>query len=215
MRRRRRDLGLEPDAEARVREVERDLVNRPTESILAFDQDGRLAWRKDGRGKASLKLTEADVAQLADRVVTHNHPPTLCVQRDGEQYLQYRVGGSLSPADVKVAIRRNVAEMRVVTRNVVDGRERVVVYRLKRPPGGWPAGWKADDFVQGVDRFSTAIRNILEARVQAGKARLCEVSAQALHEAWERRSPEYGVEYHAAVLEGAGGRGRSRRRGTR
>jgi SPP1 gp7 family putative phage head morphogenesis protein len=95
---------------------ERKYVNKNREYGAIFDPDGNLLMHKKGK-KSSVPLENSDINLLKDNIFTHNHPSN----------------GSFSFADVSVAMKYDVAEMRAAGEG---GR----TYVMQRPASGWPSG---------------------------------------------------------------------------
>jgi hypothetical protein len=104
---------IDLSAENLIRIKEEEIMLLPLEEAIVFDSDGNEVFRKRG-DENSVAFTKEEVAQFKDRVFTHNHPEL----------------GSLSSADLSLAVKADVAEMRAID---IDGN----LYSLKRPPNGW------------------------------------------------------------------------------
>ena len=84
------------------------------EHAFVFSREGELLFEKASGSRSWIVFDAAEAALLKDAVMTHNHPG----------------GRAFSEADVSLAIRLKVAEMRVVTST-----SRFV---LLPPENGWP-----------------------------------------------------------------------------
>ena len=172
-------LDAAPEAEVAIRAIEREIATKATERAYVFDPDGKLVFKKIGRGKASIKFDEDDVKFFPDRILTHNHPPTTFAERRGEDYVWYKSGASLSPKDAFVAAKRNMAEVRAVTQVSVNGKPVTIVYRLERPPDGWPPPWKLEDDANAV---SQRVMHHLVAEQRAGRRTREDIATAVMHE---------------------------------
>lgn len=202
-------LAAAPEAEVAIRAIEREIAAKPTERAYVFDPDGKLVFKKIGKGKASIKFNEEEVAFFPDRILTHNHPPNNFAIPEGDGFRFYKSGASLSPKDVFVAAKRNMAEVRAVTKVSVNGKPVTMVYRIERPPGGWPPPWKIEDEAEAA---STRIKYDLIADQRAGRRTAEEVSTAVMHETWLEVAPKLGLKYDFAALDGAPLPRRRRRR---
>lgn len=115
------------DLESLVRAHEDVIVKRTqNEAAVAIDSKGRTVLSKIGKA-TSVEFRAGEIEKLKGTIFTHNHPSAYQYAISDPR----RDGNSLSPADVAVAIRWNVAEMRAVSAG----------YRHSLRPG--PAGWPA------------------------------------------------------------------------
>lgn len=107
-----------------------EAINMPrdTERVVVFDENGKVLGANTGReGEVEVPYN----VNLRNTVVTHNHPTAEGRRRYGDN-LATRVGSTLSPADVGLAVSRDVKEIRATTKGGY-------LYSLKRPAGGWGA----------------------------------------------------------------------------
>lgn len=93
--------------------VEKEIAHDDFETAAVFASDGTLLLRKAGE-RAAVRFTQQEALRMIDAAVfTHNHP------RDT----------SFSLADVDLAWRLRIREIRVVTQSFL--------YRLRPSVGGW------------------------------------------------------------------------------
>lgn len=90
---------LEPEAMARVHQAEKGTEAQNFETAVAFDDDGNVAFRKDGEAN-QVRFTLAEVEKVKGKVFTHNHPN----------------GTSLSPEDVSFLYLHDLKEIRAIGR---------------------------------------------------------------------------------------------------
>lgn len=93
-----------------VLKAEGEIKDQKNETIVIFNDDGTVAFRKDG---TRMGVTY-DGRKSTDKVVTHNHPGP---------------DAPFSSTDLKTAVEMNQKEIRAVSRNYT--------YSMKRPKGGW------------------------------------------------------------------------------
>lgn len=103
-------------------------IPRDTERVVVFDENGKVLGANTGREG---EVAVPDNVSLRNTIVTHNHPTAEARRRYGDN-LATRVGSTLSPADVSLAVSRDVKEIRATTKGGY-------IYSLKRPAGGWGA----------------------------------------------------------------------------
>jgi hypothetical protein len=111
-----------PKAQVPIDEWERGAILNKHESAALYDLAGNLIFEKKG-GAKQVKFSFGEVSLMKDAVLTHNHPNAL----------------ALSQADIRVAVRYNLAEIRAVGA-FTDGSGKVIArteFSLKRPEGGW------------------------------------------------------------------------------
>lgn len=102
--------------------IESTIRNNEFESRAIIDAKGNILSYDRG-DKKQVGNTLADIYNMRDNVVTHNHP--------AEFGGNYKVGGSLSADDITLAVFANAKEMRAVSGQYI--------YSLKRPKVGWGA----------------------------------------------------------------------------
>lgn len=147
------------------------LAAQDTERSLTINMDGR----RVGRGEGNLFETTAFIPadQAVDCIVTHNHP----------------LGLTFSPTDLQTTIRSGIYEMRAV---FFDG-DRLNVYRVQRPPMGWPS---LDRLAATLDRWQATDaylrrRDIGWSERDRQHEWMNRVAAHlALRYSWERGAPD-------------------------
>lgn len=196
-------LAAPPLLEPMIQAKERELVKWKQERGVLFDKHGRIVLQKKGT-KHKLSFDDDDLALFPDRYLTHNHPGETFSK--GDQV--FTSGGSLSPADVYVAAKRNLAEVRAVTVISVDGRPKTIVYRIERPAGGWPEGWRIKDEAEAA---SARLKWSIEKEYRDGKRSYENTATVVMHETWLEVAPKLGLKYSFDLLDGAPLRRRRRR----
>ena len=93
-----------------VLKAESEIKNQTNETVVIFNDDGSVAFRKDG---TRMGVTY-DGRKSTDKVMTHNHPGP---------------DAPFSSSDLRDAVKFNQKEVRAVSRNYT--------YSMKRPQGGW------------------------------------------------------------------------------
>lgn len=93
-----------------VLKAEGEIKNQTNETVVIFNDDGSVAFRKDG---TRMGVTY-DGRKSTDKVMTHNHPGP---------------DAPFSSSDLRDAVKFNQKEVRAVSRNYT--------YSMKRPQGGW------------------------------------------------------------------------------
>lgn len=146
-------------------------VDEPKEHAYCLGSDGYVLLNKSGTSK-EVSITAGELAYLKDGHFTHNHP----------------MGNSLSVQDLNVAIAGNVATMRAVGRDKIDGK--VYVYSFTRPETGWPIFLA--DTVAGKD---AAVEAILGKQVRDGTLSPRDASLSHAHERWMRVQKDVDIGY--------------------
>lgn len=189
-------LAAPPFLEPMIQAKERELVKWKQERGVLFDKHGRVVLQKKGT-KHRLSFDEDDLRLFPDWYLTHNHPGETFKKGDRE----FTSGGSLSPADVAVAAKHNLAEVRAVTTMTIDGHPKTVVYRIERPEGGWPESWRIRDDAEAA---SMRLKRSIEREYREGKRSYENTATVVMHETWLEVAPKLGLKYDWAVLDGAG-----------
>lgn len=150
-----------------VRSAESKIATRKTEKAIAVNQDGEIIFEKVG-GKSSVSFTNEEVAKFTGNIVTHNHPS----------------GSSFSWADISLASRYDMAEMRAV------GRE----YEHSMKPGesGWPAISDLKATFEDADR---QVRDKNWVAIAAGEMTIDEANKNHWHEVWTIVSRALDLKY--------------------
>jgi SPP1 gp7 family putative phage head morphogenesis protein len=159
-------------------------MNKSFETAVLFDANGKEFFRKKG-GKSKVGFTADELQLFRDSVFTHNHPA-------GWGYPEgslMRVGNSFSNADVLVAAKYNVSEVRAVTP--------YYTFVMKRPKNGWPETDKIRAvFVSensGVKKYMMGLIN--KAEQNHHRKTLERASALHFHLVWKRACKKLGIEY--------------------
>lgn len=134
--------------------IEAKIRNMKTERVYAFDKNG-MEITHTINGQKDRATLSAKNGQLKDSVITHNHPNV------HGNTIAGRVGTTLSYQDVSMAIRRNIKEMRVVTKEYT--------YSLKRKTSNW--GVNSNDFVSSYNKEMRSWADKYKVRERADKLR--------------------------------------------
>jgi hypothetical protein len=105
--------------------TEKDLVLADFETAVVWNKDGNVVLKKAG-GKRSVEFTIPECETFKDCIFTHNHPSGLNYARNEFG----SIGNSFSNADLFMAAKWDVAEIRACTQRAT--------FVIKRPPEGWP-----------------------------------------------------------------------------
>jgi SPP1 gp7 family putative phage head morphogenesis protein len=147
--------------------TERRIMLNKTESAHIFTNEDTLLFSRKGT-RTEVAFSGADVAQMKDTILTHNHP----------------LGTAFSYADIQLAFSGDLTEIRAIGR-AADGTD--VLYRLRRPA----AGWSSDELPHIVAAYKTVWRRLeAEARadVQAGRKTVEQVRTEHNHQVMLRLS---------------------------
>jgi hypothetical protein len=157
---------------SRLAAKERKLSKRQRyEEAVVFAANGEEMFTVKG-GRWTVDFSN-HVGELADRIVTHNHPND---------------GGSFSVEDVAFAIRWNLAEFRAV-----DAVRQRWVYILRRPMDGWPTR-----DARALEQLERAASNLIqEVTSELRTAGLAEpdIRYKRMHKVWQRYADHYSLQY--------------------
>lgn len=135
-----------------LQRTEQGIRHNTTESAHVFDANGNKLFSTQG-DHDRVAFTNAQAAQMKNATLTHNHPGT----KGGNGLEQ---GFGLSDADIKMAYRRDMQEIRAVR---PDGE----TYVLRRPAGGW--GVTDEQFEVGYNEERQAVMQDILKKKAAGE----------------------------------------------
>ena len=159
--------------------------NKSFETAVAFDKDGNEVFRKKG-GKTSVAFTQDEVSMFKNTVFTHNHPRGW----ENPENSIGRVGSSFSPADIKVAIAADMAEIRACGP--------VFTFIMKRPKDGWPMSEAEFLKIQRKIDYDMQdeIGSLISKSDRAHKDKVIErANAIHYHLVWKKFCQLHGIEY--------------------
>jgi hypothetical protein len=165
------DLSRGREHRAYLDQVETLIRGLPNEHAFAFDRSGRTVIDHGSGLQHNVHFTPDELRALASATLTHNHPK----------------GVSFSPADVRVAARYQLAEMRAA-----GSRYR---YSLRPPKGGWNEHFYQTRVLPSYERHDAPITRHWTARVQRGEVSLGEAETQVLHDIWTAVAKDTGMRY--------------------
>jgi hypothetical protein len=165
----------------------RDQQRRGLERVGIIAPSGDMILLREGSASV-VEFARAELAMLRDATITHNHPK----------------GTSLSPEDVRLAIRGGAKEIRAVGH--------AYGYRIA-PRGAWPSeadvgGWMATAETEVRQRFQAAIQAAAQdpgRRVGAVDAMIARANFHHWHEVWSRvaLASRGALEYERFVIDAA------------
>lgn len=158
---------IQHEVETRIRQL------ATHEEAYAF-KDGVQVLAKGG-GAADVQFTDAELAQMKDAILTHNHPRGL---RDGLP------SNSFSGADWFTGTGADVAEIRAVAYDFT--------YSVTRPAGGWPS---REAMQSAYNRADAGTKGDFWPRISNGTMTKAEASATHFHEVALRMARELGLDY--------------------
>lgn len=144
-------------------------ISDPEWGIGINAQTGLELFRQTTNEKYRVAFTRSQLVQLGDNVLTHNHPS----------------GASFSGADIALAVRWNLAEIRAV-----DAAQQRYVYSMRRPGPGWDPNLPA----QLGDLLEEAV-DAAERRLRAAGLSELDVAVTRFHEAWLQVAGRLGLQY--------------------
>ena len=120
------DRGLNRQEAYTVNRVESQIRNRKTEKGYVIGPDGKVIGESIKSSANSARFRVADLKK--DSIVTHNHP-TEGANSGLYGTMAGRIGVPFSPADISMAVKNDIKEVRAVTPTYT--------WSLRRPKGGW------------------------------------------------------------------------------
>jgi hypothetical protein len=164
--------------------AEDKIRNLPYERAVCIDPvTGKEIFNTGGRGdKTSIRLTDEEVKQLKDTILTHNHPnPGFDSDHPAAK------GFSFSYADVRAACYNEVTEIRACSAG----------YNHSLKPG--KEGWNKSYYLKKVEpaylRHDEAVYEEFVDKIIRGKMSQAEADAEFSHEVMVRTSKELGLKY--------------------
>jgi hypothetical protein len=153
-----------------VAAVEEEIADNDFETAAVFAGDGALLLRKTGE-RAAIRFTRQEVLQMIDAAVfTHNHPRNT----------------SFSLADIDLAWRLRIGEVRVVSRNFL--------YRLQPPVGGWrQIEWQSIE--ESVNEVREQVVQEFQAALRSGRMTEAEADLHGWHTIWLRVARRLSLSY--------------------
>ncbi len=155
--------------EDRHRKIEGELSNNKFETAIAFDSRGGIVFRQKGN-ENSVKFSKKQVAKMKGRVVTHNHPK----------------GSSFSPADMKLALKGELKEIRAIGKNALGEQWRHLV-RFEIPDG-MKRGEIFEILVEETTKAEAQTMAELISKIQSGSISIEKGNAEYWHNVWTRVS---------------------------
>lgn len=125
--RRDTEKGLNKQEAFTISRLEAQIRNRKTEKGYVIGEDGKVIGESTKSTRDSARFDPR--ALKKDSIVTHNHPYVGNKGRRLYDTMAGRIGVPFSPADVSLAIRHDVKEIRAVTPTYT--------WSIRRPAGGW------------------------------------------------------------------------------
>ena len=125
-----------------VLKAESEIKNQTNETVVIFNDDGSVAFRKDG---TRMGVTY-DGRKSTDKVMTHNHPGP---------------DAPFSSSDLRDAVKFNQKEVRAVSRNYT--------YSMKRPQGGW-GSVKPDAVMRSYSTIKRQVAKEWDSRISSASS---------------------------------------------
>jgi hypothetical protein len=153
-----------------VTAVEKEIADNDFETAAVFAKDGALLLRKTGE-RAAIRFTPQEALRMIDAAVfTHNHPRNT----------------SFSLADVDLAWRLRIGELRVVTQSFL--------YRMRPPVGGWrQLEWKRIE--ETVNMVYDHVREEFQTALSRGRLTETEADLRGWHTVWRRTARRLALSY--------------------
>ena len=153
-----------------VTAVEKEIAHNDFETAAVFASDGALLLSKAGE-QAAVRFTQREALRMIDAAVfTHNHPRNT----------------SFSLADVDLAWRLRIGEIRVVTQSFL--------YRMRPPVGGWRTiEWRVIE--ETVNTVYDHVRQEFQAALRRGRLTESEADLRGWHTVWLRTARHLSLSY--------------------
>ena len=174
-----------PRSRTALQTAEDRIVRQSTETAVLFDKDGRQLWEKSEGREEEVRFTNAEVKQMRDGVLTHNHPLDPSRARRGSGFTQ---------ADIDLLFRSGLSEIRAVSGD----------YEYSLSPGNKTLSrqqWRekgAERWEAIADEEIAAVRRWRDEEVAKGRDSddlLSEMNFRVWHRITERFADEFGLEY--------------------
>lgn len=176
------EAGLSRAQRETLQRVESSARSLRNEQLTAIDKNGNVFIQKGGN-QSSVALYDSEARRLKDSVLTHNHPGAYYDTLPNRGGLAGRIGSPLSAQDVVTSVKRDVKEIRAITKGGY-------LYSLKRPSGGW--GVSARTVSQEMRQYQFEAVSKYARSDSSGGARL---NVVAQHDALRRIARKHGWTY--------------------
>lgn len=163
-----------------ITKIENEIrMNKGFETAVLVNSKGEILI--DKRGKAtSVGFSNKECLKMKDCILTHNHPRGWGY-KDNELG---RIGNSFSKADLKLAVKYDIAEIRVVTP--------LYTFSMKRPLNGWNDIRQFDAY---YDRINDELRKRLWSKINQKKLTVEKANVLHYHLLNKQLAKELGWEY--------------------
>jgi len=153
-----------------VTAVEKEIAHNDFETAAVFANDGTLLFRKAGE-QTAIRFTQQEALRMIDAAVfTHNHPRHT----------------SFSLADIDLAWRLRIGELRVVTQSFL--------YRMRPPVGGWrQIEWQSIE--ETVNTVYDHVRQEFQTALRKGHLTETEADLRGWHTVWLRTARHLSLSY--------------------
>lgn len=170
----------------KISKVENEIrKNKSFETAVVFNELGEEVFRKKG-GKTSVSFTPSELGFFENNIFTHNHPRGWKAKADSLR----RIGNSFSPADVMIAVKSNMAEIRAVTPHYT--------FTMKRPAGGWPLKGETLQREINLEHFDITqkLKSVISRMPQSHiNTSIERAETIHFHLVWKSFCEKHGIEY--------------------
>lgn len=165
----------------KVKKIEDEIrMNKDFETCVAIDHNGKVIVNKKG-DEWNVYFTNDEAKSMKDCIITHNHPNGWKFDKNSLLH----IGNSFSSNDMVLALRYDVAEMRVVTPTYT--------FAMRRPKAGWDISPKT--VATNFKRINTEVKKELLDMLEAGQLTSEQIGAIHYHLVWKRIAKKYKWEY--------------------
>ncbi|MBV9108240.1 MAG: hypothetical protein JO306_02410 [Gemmatimonadetes bacterium] len=155
-----------------LKRIEREIRHLPVEHAYGLHPDSGVLWRATDHRPSQVTFTPAQLASLDGAILTHNHPG----------------GRSLSRADVLLACRWNLTEIRAVTSRYT--------YSIRTAPDRWGPAHEAA-LRELIDWEGDLLNRLLNREIERGVLTDHEAELTFHHRLWERLTARDALRYSA------------------
>lgn len=159
-----------------IASAESEIRHSKRETGVVIDDDGNVVFRKEGSVER-IEFTPEEAMRMKDHTFTHNHP-------DGTT-----AASTFSGADLDLAERANVRELRAVTTKAT--------YSMERPDSGWPSGLAFDHMGIEQQTREELFGKILSKEITQRKA-----ESMFWDMTMERTAAKHGIKYTKTAYNG-------------
>jgi len=157
--------------------------NKDFETSIVYDQSGNMIIDKKGE-QFAVNFSVSECQKMKDCILTHNHPRGWKSSASSMS----RIGNSFSIADISLAVKYDIAEIRAVTP--------LYTFSMKRPQDGWNISF--NDATKMMNKENDALKKEFQQRILNGTLTPDQAGVIHFHTLWKRICKKTGWIYTKA-----------------